>query len=91
MKHNYAYCIGNYDFEKIALYARKRFIEGQNLVELIQQTQSHRERQEISLVANLSTTDSTVDSLQLACPHVEQCKVTNCHIRIKEIIENNLH
>ena len=91
MKHNYAYCIGNYDFDKIALYAHKRFIEGLNLMDLISQTESHKERQEIALVASFSTTDSIVEDLKLDCPYKEQCKVTNCRIRIKEKIENCLH
>jgi len=90
MNHN-AFCLGNYDFDKIALYARKRFIEGSNLLDLFKNTQSHRERQEIALVSKLSTENSTVDELQLACPYTEQCKVTNCHMRIKELIENSLH
>jgi len=91
MKHIHAYCVGNYDFNKIALYARMRFIEGVDILELFKQTPSHRERQEISLVANLSTSETAVEELQLTCPYTEQCKVTNCHERIKEIIESNLH
>jgi len=90
MKEN-AYCLGNYDFDKIALYARKRFIEGSNLLDLFMNTQSHRERQEIALVSRLSTENAIVEELELACPYTEQCKVTNCHVRIKEIIENSLH
>ncbi len=90
MNYN-TYCIGNYDFEKIAHYAHKRFIEGNNIMELLSQTTSHRERQEISLVTGLSTTDKIVEDLKLACPYKEQCKVTNCRIRIKEMIENKLY
>jgi len=90
MNYN-TYCIGNYDFEKIADYAHKRFIEGNNLMDLLTQTSSHRERQEISLVAGLSTADKTVEKLKLDCPYKEQCKVSNCRIRIKEMIENKLY
>jgi len=90
MNHN-TYCIGNYDFEKIAHYAHKRFIEGNNIMDLLSQTSSHRERQEISLVAGLSTSNSIVEDLKLSCPYKEQCKVSNCRSRIKEMIENKLY
>lgn len=85
------YCLGNYDFDNIALYARKRFIEGYNTIDLMQKAQSNRERQEIALVAMMDIDEATVENLQLSCQYAEQCKVTNCRKVIKEIIENNLH
>ncbi|MDH5516871.1 MAG: hypothetical protein OEY36_03500 [Gammaproteobacteria bacterium] len=91
MKHSNPYCIGNYDFEKIAFYARKRFIEGYSMIDLFTQTTSHRERQEISLVSVMATDQHQIQKLELSCPYKEQCKVTDCVQRIKEIIEHNLH
>jgi len=90
MDHNYAYCMGNYDFEKIARYAHERFFKGKNILEQLSQSSSYRERQEIGLVSGLSTNDSIVKKLKLDCPYKEQCKVTNCRTRIKNIIESHL-
>lgn len=91
MKHVNSFCVGNYDFEKIAFYARKRFIDGYSMIDLFKQTNSHRERQEISLVSLLATDDTHVKNIQLSCPYKEQCKATDCSVRIKELIENKLH
>ena len=91
MTHYNPYCLGNYNFDNIALYARKRFIEGYNTIDLLQKAKSNRERQEIALVAMMDIDEETVDNLQLSCQYAEQCKVTSCRKVIKEIIENNLH
>ena len=91
MKHINSFCIGNYDFEKVAYYARKRFIDGSNMIDLFKQANSHRERQEMSLVSILATNDTRVNKISLSCPYKEQCKATDCLVRIKERIENKLH
>jgi len=90
MHHSNPYCMGNYDFEKIALYAHERFFKGKNILEQLSQSSSYRERQEIGLVSGLSASDSIVQKLKLDCPYKEQCKVTNCRSRIKNIIESHL-
>ena len=90
MKNQNPYCLGNYNFNNIALYARKRFIEGFTTIELMQEAQSLRQRQEIALVTMMDIDDNIVENLQLSCQYKEQCKVTTCRMRIKEIIENEL-
>lgn len=90
MTHYNPYCLGSYNFDNIALYARKRFIEGYNTIELMQQAQSNRQRQEIALVEMMDIDDTTVKNLKLSCQYKEQCKVTTCHSVIKETIENSL-
>jgi serine/threonine protein phosphatase PrpC len=37
-------CIGNYNFANIALFARKRFIEGCNTIDLMRNARTHREK-----------------------------------------------
>lgn len=91
MPHLNPYCLGNYDFDNIALYARQRFVEGINTIDLMQKAKSHRARQEIVLVSMMDIDENTVDNLQLSCQYAEQCKVTSCKSVIKEIIEENLH
>ena len=83
-------CLGNYDFDNIALYAQKRFVEGINTMDLLLQASTIKEKEEIALVAMIDIDDSTVDNLQLSCPHSKKCQVTNCRKLIKEMIENNL-
>ncbi|MDH5516875.1 MAG: hypothetical protein OEY36_03520 [Gammaproteobacteria bacterium] len=91
MAHHNPFCLGNYDFDKIAHYARKRFIEGCNTNELLQGAHSLRQRQEIALVSFMDIENDSVENLQLSCQYTEQCKVTTCRSVIKEIIENELH
>ena len=91
MTHLNPFCLGNYNFDNIALYARKRFIEGCNSIDLIKKAKSNKERQEILLVEMMDIDESTVDNLQLSCQYTEQCKVTSCRKIIKEIIEKEIH
>lgn len=90
MKYRNPECLGNFNFDNIAYYARKRFIEGYSTIELMLQTESNRRRQEIALVAMMDIDDTTVKNLHLSCQYKEQCKVTTCREIIKEMIEDNL-
>ena len=83
-------CLGEYDFDKIALFARKRFIEGYNTIELLQQAKTTQEKEEIALVASMDIEDSAVENLKLTCRHAEKCQVTNCRKLIKQMIEDDL-
>ena len=81
-------CMGEYDFDNIASFARKRFVEGYNTIELMQLAKSTTEKEEIALVAMMDIDDDTVRELQLCCKYADKCKMTNCRDMIKEIIEN---
>jgi len=83
-------CLGNYDFDKIALFARKRFVEGCNTVELLQQAKSEREKEEIALVCLLDVEDHLVTDLKLSCRYDGQCKVTSCRELLRRMIEEEL-
>jgi hypothetical protein len=83
-------CLGEYDFDNIAHYARKRFIEGQSTIELLQQAKSTREKEEIALVATMDLDDKTVKDIKLTCQYAEKCKVTTCRKLIRQLIEDNL-
>jgi hypothetical protein len=82
--------MGNYDFEDIAHYARKRFIEGFDTVTLLGQAKSKREKEEIALVCLLDVEDDLVQDLRLDCRHAGECKATDCRDRLKRIIERDL-
>jgi hypothetical protein len=83
-------CLGSYDFEHIAHFARKRFVEGFDTVSLLQQAHSQREKEEIALVCMLDVEDEFVRKLRLSCRHADACEVIDCRDRLKEMIERDL-
>ncbi len=83
-------CLGNYDFDRIAFFARKRFVEGHNTITLLEQAKSKREKEEIALVSMLDLEDEKIRALQLSCNHAGQCKVTDCRDMLKTMIEKDL-
>jgi hypothetical protein len=83
-------CMGNYDFEHIAHYARKRFVEGLDTMALLQQAKSQREKEEIALVCMLDVDENVIRDLQLSCRHADACEVTDCRDRLRELIERDL-
>ena len=83
-------CMGNYNFDHIAYYAKKRFIEGCDTVSLISQAKSDREREEIALVCLLDVDDDVVREIKLSCRHADSCMITSCRARLKAMIESAL-
>ncbi len=83
-------CLGNYDFDQIAYYARKRFVEGVQTVSLLEQARSQREKEEIALVCMLDIADEQVRDLRLSCRHSGRCKVTTCRSKLKAMITAEL-
>ena len=83
-------CLGNYDFEKIARFAKKRFIEGVDTVALLEQATSVREKEEIALVCLLDVEDDVVYELRLDCRHAGTCKATDCRDRLRKLIQDDL-
>lgn len=83
-------CLGNYDFDQIAFFARKRFVEGCNTVDLLQQARSEREKEEIALVSLLDVADDQIRDLKLSCRYEGVCKVTTCREMLRNLIEEEL-
>ena len=83
-------CLGNYDFDQIAYFAKKRFVDGFNTVALLEQARSEREKEEIALVCLLDVEDDKIRDLQLCCTHSHVCEVIDCRDKLKEIIEEEL-
>jgi len=79
-------CLGNYNFEHIAFYARKRFVEGYDTVTLLKQATTDQEKEEIALVAMLDIEDKTIQDLELCCRYAKECKVTICREKLKKMI-----
>jgi hypothetical protein len=83
-------CLGHYDFDNIAYFAKKRFVEGCNTVALLEQAESEREKEEIALVSLLDVEDDQIRDLELSCKHDKQCKVLDCRDRLKKMIQDEL-
>ena len=83
-------CFGNYDFDKIAHFARKRFVDGYSTIRLLADAQSETEKEEIALVCMLDVEDELVLDIELGCRYADDCKVTNCREKLRRLIEAEL-
>jgi hypothetical protein len=83
-------CLGNYDFDHIAFFARKRFVEGFNTITLLEHAESEREKEEIALVCLLDVEDNKIQDLQLCCRHTGRCKVIDCRDKLMKMIQKEL-
>jgi len=79
-------CLGNYNFDNILRFAKKRFMEGYNTIELLQEADSLQEKEEVALVASVDLDDETVRNLHLTCKFADKCHVTTCRKFIKQMI-----
>lgn len=80
-------CFGNYDFDRIAYFAKKRFVDGFSTIRLLKQAKSETEREEIALVCMLDIEDEVVLDVELGCRYADECKVTNCRDKLRKLIE----
>jgi hypothetical protein len=83
-------CFGKYDFDHIARFAKKRFIDGNTTISLLEQARSETEREEIALVCMLDVDDAIVLDVNLSCRYANDCKVTNCRDKLRQLIETEL-
>ncbi len=83
-------CFGNYDFDNIAKFAKKRFVDGNSTISLLKQAHSETEREEIALVCMLDVDDEIVLDVKLDCRYADDCKVTNCRDKLRKLIEIEL-
>ena len=83
-------CMGNYNFDHIAYYAKRRFIDGCSTMELMQAAGSEREKEEIALVSLLDVEDDRIRDLQLTCKYTDRCKTIDCRDRLKKMLEEEL-
>ncbi|MDT8386845.1 MAG: hypothetical protein RQ736_04985 [Thiogranum sp.] len=82
--------MGKYNFEDIARFAKKRFVEGYETLELLSQAKSQREREEIALVCLLDVDDAQIVALELDCRYAGKCKITDCRERLRKMIAADL-
>ncbi|MFQ5643609.1 MAG: hypothetical protein ACE5FQ_07910 [Thiogranum sp.] len=83
-------CLGHYDFDSIARFAKKRFVDGYTTLSLLERAESEREKEEIALVSLLDVEDDRIRDLELSCRYSGQCKVLDCRDRLKKMIQDEL-
>jgi hypothetical protein len=83
-------CMGNYNFDHIAFFAKKRFIDGCNTVELMEAAKTQREKEEVALVCLLHVANDEIIDLQLSCKHAGKCKITDCRERLINMIAEEI-
>ena len=84
-------CMGEYDFDHIANFTKKRFIEGRDtialLAELLATTKTEREKEEIALVSSLELEGDIIKDLQVRCRYAGQCKTEAGKCRTSDCIK----
>lgn len=83
-------CLGNYDFDQIEYFARKKFIEGCSTIELLKLARSEYEKEQIALVCLLDVEDDKIRDLQLTCKYASECISVDCRQQLKRMIESEL-
>lgn len=83
-------CFGNYDFDNITKFAKKRFVDGNSTISLLEQARSKTEREEIALVCMLDIDDEIVIDVELDCRFAHDCKITNCRDKLRKLIDAEL-
>jgi hypothetical protein len=78
--------MGNYDFDHIVFYARKRYVEGISTIVLLCNARTEHEKEEIALAALLDVDDDKIRDLQLCCECTGQCKAIDCRHKLKKLI-----
>ena len=84
-------CMGNYNFDHIANFAKRRFIEGRDtialLAKLLAAAKTEREKEEIALVCSLELEDDNIRELQIRCRYAGQCKTSAGQCRTSDCIK----
>ena len=83
-------CMGNFNFNHIADFAVKRFVEGLSTIDLMKRARSELEKEEIALVSLLDLDDENIRKLELCCQHAKNCSAINCREKLRLLVEKKL-
>ena len=82
--------MGDYDFDKIAFFAKKRFIEGCDTIELMEAAETQCEKEEIALVSLLHVSNDEIKDIKLTCKYSGKCEVMDCRERLINMIAEKI-
>ena len=82
--------MGNYNFDRIAILAIKRYVEGYNTSDLLNAATSQREKDEVILVALLHFDDEVLDDFNLRCNFNDDCRTMVLRNRLKNMLRGHL-
>lgn len=82
--------MGHYDFEHIAFYAKKRFIDGCDTVALMAEAKTELAKEEIALVSLLDVKDDEILNISLSCRYASECKILDCREHLRKMIKEKL-
>ena len=83
-------CFSKYSLDRLVMYAKRRFIEGIQTVDLLKTANSELEKEEIMLIALLDVEDKEIHELVLECTEDDSRHVLNCRDILKSLIKNKL-
>ena len=82
--------MGNYDYDRIALVAIKRYVEGFHTIDLLKAATSQREKEEIIHVALLHFDDEVLADFNLDCACDNECSTLVYRNRLKNMLRGYL-
>lgn len=79
-------CIGNSNFDRIAFYARRRFVEGVDTITLMTEAPTEHEKREVALAALLDLDESSLRRLNLFNCSQQGCKAHDYRQRLRQLL-----
>lgn len=79
-------CVSHSDFERIAFYARKRFVEGVDTITLMVQARDDLEKREIALAALLDLDDDCIRNLNLFSCSNQACTAGSYRPKLQQML-----
>lgn len=79
-------CFANYDYQGLVAFARKKFLDGKETVELLQHAHSEAEKEMIMLVSLLDIKDENIHRMLVGCDKTEPCVDRSC----REVLRRKL-
>ena len=80
-------CMRKFDFNHIAFYARKRYVDGISTSVLLCNAKSESEKTLIALASLLDLDDDKIRELKPYCSHKCQCMMFDLRDRLRLMIE----
>ncbi|WP_421868110.1 hypothetical protein [Motiliproteus sp.] len=79
-------CVCNSDLDRIAFYARRRFLEGIDTITLMEQASNEQEKREIAYAALLDLDDDSIRRLNLLACDNSGCKADSYRRELQQML-----